>query len=643
MILLGLVVASLVAVVVLSGSGGSSSWGEVVKTRNGGEGEEDPLSSMTSTRATPTSRGSSVVLNTNGGGGGVIPTNNNDKGLAEDGLDGDPDIIGVGGDEETQSSNVVGEGEVGTATAATGISSSWNAAEFDDSLWRLHGDRVGKSVAYTPGQIPTEPYIPPRNASSTKTAITKYGADGGSGVYATTIAEMVKRMEMQWSSSRNKQHPSSRPFRFHIYRVPDKFITEAFAKLETNWATSICNKKKTNYTMLDWRHAHSLFTADVLMTKYLRFHPHHTDDPDEADIFIIPMMTHVYNCAHMLGFATEILSWVVQFPYYKRYDNHDHFIFWWRWGMHYNSVQRFWKRVQRYIPKANIISFDFLEIMGRNQWQDFSLALKPKFDTVSDGIVMPYPDYSPVLSIPIPATEIHNPRPIFFYFAGTSTIGGIRRWIKRNCEMHTKLSKSSSSMCLFADFGTSVVDFARAGIPKDYPSQMKKSLFCGHAAGDALSSRRPTSAVLAGCIPVLICDLCIYAWEQVIDYGSFAVFMKEEDVLNGKMMSILEAIPPQEIKRMQANLVLVRRRFQYRIDGPPTEGDALDTLVSELSLRGRKLRSYRRWWTANHALSVEGRDYPVEPTPSKRYLQQRSWWNPSAAERAKEEKNFNNM
>lgn len=511
----------------------------------------------------------------------------------------------------------------------------WDADQFEESLWLQHSERAGQRVPHPPGQIPMEPYIPAKPDS--KEHFT----------YASSASEIAERMANQWRSSRGKPHPSTRPFKFHVYRIPDKYVADAFAKLAQNWPTSTCNRKKSNYTMLDWRHAHSLFTADVLITKYLRFHPSHTNNPDQADVFIIPMMTHVFNCAGTMGYATEVLSWVVQFPYYKRFDNHDHFIFWWRWGMHYNSVLRFWKRVQRYIPRANILSFDYLEIMGRNQWQDFSLALKPKFDSVSDGIVLPYPDFSPALAVPIPTEEVHKERPIFFFFAGTSNIGGIRRWISRNCEAHTKSHppsvNKSNKICLFSDFATNVVDVARLGVPTDYPSQMKNSVFCGHAAGDALSSRRPTSAVLAGCIPVLICDLCVYAWEQLIDYGSFAVFMKEEDVLNGRMMAILEAIPQEEIRVMQKNLVVVRRRFEYRIDGPPVEGDALDSLVSELSLRGRKLRSYRRWWTANHGLSSEVKDYPVDPPATKLYLQSRAWWTPSKEERVKEERNFNNV
>lgn len=420
-----------------------------------------------------------------------------------------------------------------------------------------------------------------------------------------------------------------KPFRFHVYRIPDKYITGALEKLEQHWPSSFCNRKKSDYTMLDWRHAHSLFTADIFIAKFLRLHPSHTDDPNEADVFMMPMMTHVYHCAGVHEYMIEVLSWIVQHPYYQLYNQHDHFFFWWRWGMHYNAVLRFWKRFVKYFPNGNLISFDYLELQGRNDFQDFSLALKPHFLRSQHHIVMPYPDFSPALREPIPSARIHDARKVYFYFAGTSTIGGIRRWIKRNCE-----AAKDAARCLYHDFAASVVDPKRLGIPLDYPTVMQNSLFCGHAAGDALSSRRPTSAVLAGCIPVLICDLCLYAFENIIEYGSFAVFVSEQDVIDGKLLEILDAIPPEKIRSLQTNLRLVRSHFVYNTTHAPQRGDALDTLVKQLSLRGSILRQYRRWFTVNHLLSSDPRKYSSNPPAVKKYLMKGN---------TQEERDFNNL
>eukprot|EP00759_Apiculatamorpha_spiralis_P021524 PhF_6_TR26270/c0_g1_i3/m.37605 len=349
----------------------------------------------------------------------------------------------------------------------------------------------------------------------------------------TTVVERTS--QQQDNDHRTNTEKKKRPFKFHIYDIPRKYIEGAIETLQHAWPTSYCNrhKIKTNYTMLDWRHAHSLFTVDTFIARFLKHHPHHTSDPEEADVFIIPMMTHLYNCAGVMHYMSEILNIVTSKPYYKRMDGHDHFVFWWRWGMNYGATRRFWKHLMSTVPAVNFISFEFLELTAKGElYQDFSLALKPKFTNAMHSIVMPYPDFSPHLQgTPITKSNVHAPRKQFFYFAGTSNIGGIRRWIKRECLSHTTL-------CKYDDFGTNVIDSKRLGVPTAYPLEFLASTFCGHAAGDGLSSRRPTTAILAGCIPVLICDLCLYAFENVLDYSTFAVFVKEDDVIEGKLFSI---------------------------------------------------------------------------------------------------------
>jgi hypothetical protein len=430
--------------------------------------------------------------------------------------------------------------------------------------------------------------------------------------YAKEVDDVVKGFKASLVSGRSSAH---RRFAFHVYNVPERYTSGAIALMEQNWNANVfpCNKMRTNYTMLDWRHAHSLFTADVFMAKFLRLHPAHTSDPAEADIFIIPMMTHVYNCARQWNHMKEVLGFVTQLPYYKLYDQHDHYMFWWRWGMNQKAVGKFWRKVAQYTPNVNLISFDLLELQGRNRWQDFSLSLKPRFREAVNSIVVPYPDFSPALMNPLPTTEIHVPREHFFYMSGTHNIGGIRRWIRHAC-------LQSPKDCTYVSFAKRAGDPQRAAIPEQYPEMMKQSLFCGHAAGDALSSRRPTSAVLAGCIPVLVCDLCLYAWENFIDYRAFAVFVAEEDVIAGRLFSILRSIPSSRVREMQANLASVRRHFVYNTTHGPAEGDALDMLVRELSVRGSMLRQYRRWWLSNSHLSSSIRDYPPDPPSVKKYV-----------------------
>ncbi|KEG07511.1 putative xyloglucan galactosyltransferase KATAMARI1-like [Trypanosoma grayi] len=404
----------------------------------------------------------------------------------------------------------------------------------------------------------------------------------------------------------------SPPFRFHVYDVPERYGEGALRLLEERWPVSFCNRRlpKSNYTMLDWRHALSLFTADVWMVRHIRSHPAHTNNPAEADIFIIPIIPHVYHCAHVSHYMIEVVRHIQQqYPYIRVYDQHDHFMFWWRWALHHRSVQGFWRHVQRNIPNVKLISYDLLEIMGRNDYQDFSLALKPLFLANMLNVVVPYPDMAPALRQP---PDMAAPRPVLFYFAGTHTIGGVRRWIRRNCQKEPQA-------CVYETFASTGVTAERLRVPLAYPEQMRRAVFCGHAAGDALSSRRPTSAVLAGCIPVIMCDLCIMPFEGVVGYSRFAVFIPEDVVIAGRMMETLRSIPARQVRHMQKELRRVRSRFTYNADGLKPN-DALDTLVQELALRGALLRQYKRWWQTNRNLSSSYNDYPSVPPARRRYM-----------------------
>eukprot|EP00754_Rhynchopus_humris_P007605 Rhum_TRINITY_DN13510_c0_g1::Rhum_TRINITY_DN13510_c0_g1_i1::g.60796::m.60796 len=403
-----------------------------------------------------------------------------------------------------------------------------------------------------------------------------------------------------------------RGFRFHVYDLGPKYVDGALEALERNWGRSVCNRgaKKSNFTMLDWRHAHSLFTADIFMMRYLRRHPLHTATPEEADMFIVPAMPHLYNCAGKMNLLKTIIPDLISGSgnvTWKRYHGHDHYVFWWEWGMPQGKAEKYITKVRKSLPGVNIMSYEFLHLMKRNDHQVFSLALKPHLKSSMHGIVVPYPDFSPLRT----PREAHDAnRTLFAYMAGTSTIGGIRPWIKKALQKYTE---DAETPCLYQEFGRSATDTKRLGVPMQYPDYFWTSKFCPHAAGDGLSSRRPTSAILSGCIPVMVCDQCLYAFENVVDYASFAVFVSEEDVMNGKLIDILKAIPEAELNRRRAAMRAIRHHFVYN-DGPPQEGDALDTIVGQMAESSRLLKRYRRWFVRNEHMPLEEGKYPYYPS-----------------------------
>eukprot|EP00662_Eupelagonemidae_sp_cell21_P030860 gene30860-2288_t len=68
-----------------------------------------------------------------------------------------------------------------------------------------------------------------------------------------------------------------------------------------------------------------------------------------------------------MEWLVEIVQWVAGYgDYHRVYDNHDHYMFWWRWGMHYGGTKKFFKKMMHTMPNINWISFELLELTKRN-------------------------------------------------------------------------------------------------------------------------------------------------------------------------------------------------------------------------------------------------------------------------------------
>ncbi|KAL5744044.1 hypothetical protein ACOSP7_026901 [Xanthoceras sorbifolium] len=94
-----------------------------------------------------------------------------------------------------------------------------------------------------------------------------------------------------------------------------------------------------------------------------------------------------------------------------------------------------------------------------------------------------------------------------------------------------------------------------------YHEDLASSVFCGVLPGDGWSGRMEDS-VLQGCIPVVIQDGIFLPYENVLNYESFAVRIREDEIPN--MINILRGFNETEIQFRLANVQKVWQRFLYR-------------------------------------------------------------------------------
>ena len=82
----------------------------------------------------------------------------------------------------------------------------------------------------------------------------------------------------------------------------------------------------------------------------------------------------------------------------------------------------------------------------------------------------------------------------------------------------------------------------------EYHKRMRAATFCGAFPGDGWSGGI-SSAIFAGCVPLIISDGIELPFENVLDYSRFSLRVAEADI--PRLPALLRAIPPHRIAELQ--------------------------------------------------------------------------------------------
>ncbi|CAA7055808.1 unnamed protein product [Microthlaspi erraticum] len=96
---------------------------------------------------------------------------------------------------------------------------------------------------------------------------------------------------------------------------------------------------------------------------------------------------------------------------------------------------------------------------------------------------------------------------------------------------------------------------------KLYREYMKSSRYCICARGYEVHTPRVVEAIMNECVPVIIADNYVPPFFEVLDWEEFAVFVKEEDIMN--LRNILLSIPEERYLGMQARVKMVQQHFLW--------------------------------------------------------------------------------
>jgi len=132
---------------------------------------------------------------------------------------------------------------------------------------------------------------------------------------------------------------------------------------------------------------------------------------------------------------------------------------------------------------------------------------------------------------------------------------------------------------------------------KNYSEELRESRFCLYIGGWVPWSGRIIHVLGAGCVPVILTDGISLPYEDLIDWRSFSIKIRIADVKN--LLSILESIPVEVVKKKEENLLKIRQSLLYHnADGTDAlENGAMNYLLQSLLRRipTRRLSAYDSW------------------------------------------------
>ncbi|KAL3819825.1 hypothetical protein ACJIZ3_005730 [Penstemon smallii] len=332
-----------------------------------------------------------------------------------------------------------------------------------------------------------------------------------------------------------------------------------------------------------------LYGAQMAIYESLLASPHRTLNGDEADYFFVPVLDSCiitraddaphFNMTDHNGLRSSLtLEYykkayehvMMQYPYWNRTSGKDHIWFF------------SWDEGACYAPKEIWSSTMLVHWGNTNSKYNYSTTAYwgDNWNTISSERRGNHPCFDPQKDLVLPAWKRPDERTLIsklwarprerrktlFYFNGNLGPAyengrpeaqysmGIRQKVAE--EFGSSLNKEGKLGKQHAE--DVVVTPMRAD---DYSEELATSIFCGVMPGDGWSGRMEDS-ILHGCIPVVIQDGIYLPYENVLNYESFAVRIREDEIPN--LINILRRMNETEVELKLANVKKIWQRFLYR-------------------------------------------------------------------------------
>ncbi|KAL9252050.1 putative glucuronoxylan glucuronosyltransferase F8H [Drosera capensis] len=334
--------------------------------------------------------------------------------------------------------------------------------------------------------------------------------------------------------------------------IPDTTAQFADSSVTPNAAVK---KKRPLIYVYDLPPEFDSFLLEMTFYESILSSPHRTLNGDEADFYFVPVLdsciiTRADDAPHLCmkdhrglrsSFALEFYKKAYdhiaeQYSYWNRSSGKDHIWFFsWDEGACY-APKEIWNSVMLvHWGNTNSKHNHSNTTYWADNWDGILLARRgnhPCFDPNKD-LVLPAWKRPDLISLKSKLwARPRDQREHLFYFNGNlgpAYANGrpeAASWLRSLARPQIRKGSSGSSTRMIVTPVRSV----------DYYEALAASLFCGVLPGDGWSGRFEDS-VLQGCTPVVIQDGIFLPYENVLNYNSFAVRIREEEIPN--MIKIL--------------------------------------------------------------------------------------------------------
>ncbi|CAI9100042.1 OLC1v1036962C3 [Oldenlandia corymbosa var. corymbosa] len=332
-----------------------------------------------------------------------------------------------------------------------------------------------------------------------------------------------------------------------------------------------------------------LYGAQMAIFESILASPHRTLNGDEADYFFVPVLdsciiTRADDAPHLsmqdhFGLRSSLtLEYYkkayyhisTEYPYWNRSSGRDHI-----WSF-------MWDEGACYAPKEIWNSMMLVHWGNTNSKHNHSTTAywADNWDTISSERRGNHSCFDPDKDLVIPAWKLpdanslmskfwawpREKRKTLFYFNGN--LGPAYEYGRPEDTYSMGIRQKVAE-----EFGSSPNKKGQLGkqhaadvvvTPErtdHYHQELASSIFCGVMPGDGWSGRMEDS-IYQGCIPVVIQDGIYLPYENVLNYESFAVRIKEDEIPN--LMKVLRGFTEEEIEFKLKNVRKLWQRFIYR-------------------------------------------------------------------------------